>query len=136
MPHRQSGYERGVAMPLFRGATSRVILANLADRVQRRTYAENEAAIHANGGVRSWKEFAAVATRIRRDGYAESSGEVTPGIRGIAAPVFHESRLLAAVSLVTDGQLKLPLEQTREAVIGAARQLSEEIASVDVLVAR
>ncbi len=44
LPHRRAGYERGVAMPLFTGATSRIILANETPTVQRRTYLEHEAA--------------------------------------------------------------------------------------------
>jgi DNA-binding IclR family transcriptional regulator len=126
LPHRRAGYERGVAMPLFLGATSRVILAHEPGRVQRRIYLENEGTIRARGGVSSWKEFAALASRIRRQGFAESESEVTPGVRGIAAPVFQGARLVAALSLVTNTTARgaPSLQDFREQVIQVSRGLS------------
>jgi DNA-binding IclR family transcriptional regulator len=44
-PHSPTSYERGVAMPLFLGATSKVILAHLPDRTLKRVYCANEAVI-------------------------------------------------------------------------------------------
>ena len=38
----QTSYERGVAMPMFLGATSKVILAQLPDRALRSVYLANE----------------------------------------------------------------------------------------------
>ncbi|MEH2479841.1 DNA-binding IclR family transcriptional regulator [Nitrobacteraceae bacterium AZCC 2146] len=40
-----TSYERGVAMPLFLGATSKVILANLPDRTSKSVYLANEETI-------------------------------------------------------------------------------------------
>lgn len=135
LPHRRAGYERGVAMPLFTGATSRIILANETPTVQRRTYLEHEAAIRAAGDASSWKEFAALATRIRAAGYSESTSEVTPGLHGIAAPVFQDQRIVAALSLVSEVDDE-PSKSWRMQVIAAARSLSLSLASADLLVAR
>ena len=125
-PHRSAGYERGVAMPLFVGATSRVILAHETGRVQRRIYLANEEAIRAHAGVSSWNEFAALTASIRRHGFAQSESEVTAGLRGIAAPVLLGSRLAAALTLVTDIAEKdgASLAHCRDAVIAAASSLS------------
>ena len=135
LPHRRAGYERGVAMPLFTGATSRIILANETLTVQRRTYLEHETAIQAAGDAANWKEFAALANRIKAAGYAESTSEVTPGLHGIAAPVFQDKRIVAALSLVSEvGQE--PSKQWPAQIIEAAGALSISLASADLLVAR
>ena len=136
-PHPTVGYERGVGMPLFVGATSRVILANEAPRIQRRIYLENEEDIRAKNGVSDWKGFIALAAAIRRQGYSESESEVTPSVRGIAAPVFQGTKLAAAISLVVDRSIR-PAEvaQWRDRVVGAARELSNTLAMAALPLAR
>ena len=133
LPHPPAGYERGVAMPLFRGATSRVILAHLPARVQRRLHAQHAA---AGGGGADWQAFAAESSAIRRAGYAETVGQVTPAISGVAAPVFQANRLVAALSLVTEAALALPPERTRAEVKDAAGALSQALGLESLLVAR
>lgn len=83
-----SGYERGRAMPLPRGATSRVILANLSAQQLRRTYSQLSADLSKGGFGRTLKEVQENLRTIRNDGYCLTRGEVTPGVIGIAAPVF------------------------------------------------
>jgi DNA-binding IclR family transcriptional regulator len=136
-PHPTVGYERGVGMPLFVGATSRVILANEAPRIQRRIYLENEEDIRSKGLVSGWKEFTALAASIRRQGYAESASEVTPNVRGIAAPIFQATKLAAAVSLVVDASVRPDMvSQWRDHVVIAARDLSETLAMAALPIAR
>lgn len=83
-----SSYERGRAMPLLRGATSRVILAHLSTQQLRRIYGELSGALSEGGFGRTLKEVQDNLRTIREDGYCRSRGEVTPGVTGIAAPVF------------------------------------------------
>ena len=136
-PHPMAGYERGVGMPLFVGATSRVILANEAPRIQRRIYLENEEDIRSKGVVSGWKEFSALAANIRRQGYAESASEVTANVRGIAAPIFQGTQLAAAVSLVVDVSVQPGMvADWRERVIGTAQALSETLALAALPIAR
>ncbi len=136
-PHRAAGYERGVGMPLFVGATSRVILANEAPRIQRRIYLENEEDIRSKGVVSGWKEFIALAATIRRQGYCESESEVTPNVRGIAAPIFQGAKLAAAVSLVVDVSVRpSELARWRDRVVAAARDLSDTLAMAALPIAR
>ena len=136
-PHPTVGYERGVGMPLFVGATSRVILANEAPRIQRRIYLENEEDIRARGMVPDWKAFLAQAATIRRQGYTESESEVTPNLRGIAAPIFQGTRLACAISLVVDVAVR-PTEvaQWRDRVVAAAQDLSRALAQAALPIAR
>lgn len=83
-----SSYERGRAMPLMRGATSRVILAHLSGQQLRRIYGQLSGALSEEGYGRTLKEVQDNLRVIREDGYCRSRGEVTPGVTGIAAPIF------------------------------------------------
>jgi DNA-binding IclR family transcriptional regulator len=99
-PHPPTSYERGVAMPLFLGATSKVILANLPDRTLKRVYQANQPLIHGALGVGDWLQFKAQLREIRRAGYAVTDSEVSKGRIGIAAPIRRSDQLVAGISLV------------------------------------
>ena len=43
--HLPASYERGMEMPIFLGATSKVILAHLPDRILKKTYLNHESTI-------------------------------------------------------------------------------------------
>lgn len=94
-------FSRGFPMPLFRGATSKAILAFLPDRQLMRLYLANQAAVADAGLGADWKAFKAVLRDIRRDGYVASVSEVDRGVFGIAAPVFDpEGRVIGSISCV------------------------------------
>lgn len=97
-----STYERGVALPMFRGATSKAILAHIGDRPLKQVYLEHEQEIRDSAGFASWKLFAAEMKRIREAGAASTDSEVAPGRIGIAAPVFADGQVVAGVSLVLE----------------------------------
>ncbi|HZY16649.1 MAG TPA: helix-turn-helix domain-containing protein [Ramlibacter sp.] len=79
---------RGVPFPLFRGAASLVILANLTLHRIRQTYLSDPARIAAAGLGQSWDEFRLLLAAIRRRGYAVSRSErKTPLVLGIAVPI-------------------------------------------------
>ena len=87
-PQAPISYERGRPMPMLRGASSKVILANLPARAAKRFYAEHGAEARAAGMGADWTEFSAGLQRIRRQGHAVSMGEIDPGRVGLAAPIF------------------------------------------------
>lgn len=79
---------RGVPFPLFRGAASLVILANLTLHRIRQTYLADPARIAEAGLGESWDEFRLLLAAIRRRGYAVSRTErKTPLVLGIAVPI-------------------------------------------------
>jgi DNA-binding IclR family transcriptional regulator len=80
-------YERGLPMPLFRGATSRVILANLPNRQMRRIYDQFVEEIAAYNQGSDWKSFMSNMRVLRQQGYCIARGEVDRGVVGIAAPI-------------------------------------------------
>lgn len=97
-----STYQRGVALPLFRGATSKAILAHIGDRALKQIYLDHEQEIKDAAGFANWKQLATEMAAIREAGAAFTHSEVAPGRIGIAAPVFADGQVIAAVSLVLE----------------------------------
>lgn len=137
-PHPVAAYERGVAMPLFKGATAKAILAHLDERVLKRMYLEYEAQIRAASGCGSWKEFQAELAAIRADGFAVTISEVTANRVGIAAPVHLGKQVVAALSLVLHIREFKGVARKRfpSAVRGAAEALSATASREEIWVTR
>ncbi|QYY29458.1 MULTISPECIES: IclR family transcriptional regulator [Cupriavidus] len=83
-------YERGRPMLMFRGATSRIILAFQQTRMLQAIYEKHHVEIAAAGLGDDWSTFRLGLSRLRRMGYAVSHGEIDPGRVGIAAPILGE----------------------------------------------
>ena len=106
-PQEPVAYERGRPMPLFRGATSKAILAHLPPRKLKSLYENNAEEIG-----QSWDEFRSKLAEIRRCGYAVSRREIDPNRIGLGAPVFDKDRaVLGSLSFA------LSYDRTDEALI-------------------
>ncbi len=100
-PQLPVSYERGRLMPLFRGATSRIILATLTSRTLKSIFAQNEKEIAAAGLGETWAEFRAKLAELRRAGYCITRGDIDAGRVGIAAAIFNDERaVLGSLSFV------------------------------------
>jgi len=94
-------FSRGFPMPLFRGATAKVVLAYLSDHHQRRLYRDERKRIEESGLGASWPEFRAAMMGIREHGYAGTVAEADPGVFGIAAPILAaDGRVIGSLSNV------------------------------------
>jgi DNA-binding IclR family transcriptional regulator len=103
-PQPPVSYERGRLMPLFRGATSKIILAHLPTRMLKALFAANAEEIAAAGLGRDWEEFRQALANVRRAGIAVSRGEIDVGRIGIAAPIFDRDRaILGSLTFVLSG---------------------------------
>ena len=90
----QTSYERGRPRPLMRGATSKVILAQLTTRRLNKLLATADSSDAA---------FRSELALIRKNGYCVARGEVDEGRVGIAVPIsIPEQALIASLSLVID----------------------------------
>jgi len=99
-PQEPVSYERGRLMPLYRGATSKIILAHLRPRTLKALYAHNAVEIASAGLGSDWEHFRRGLAAIRRAGVSVSHGEIDPGRIGVAAPIFDTDRaVLGSVSL-------------------------------------
>ena len=130
------GYERGRLIPLFRGATSKIILANLPVRTLRSLFEQNFPEIAEAGLGEDWDDFRQGLTVLRREGVAVARGELEPGRVGIAAPIFERQAILGSLSFV------LPAERAEDTLIGrlapltvaGAREIERAMDSVAVSV--
>jgi DNA-binding IclR family transcriptional regulator len=83
-----STYERGRARPLLRGAASRIILAYLPAPRVARLFAQQPHEFPAAGLGDTLPQARASLREIRQAGWDMTEGQVTPGVVGIAAPIF------------------------------------------------
>jgi DNA-binding IclR family transcriptional regulator len=118
-PQQPVSYERGRLMPLYRGATSKIILAHLLPRTLKALWVHDAAEIAAAGLGASWEEFRRGLAAIRRTGASVSRGEIDAGRVGVAAPIFDKDRaVLGSLSLA------LPAAQVDDALIGRLQPLT------------
>lgn len=125
---RSLAMQLGSSLPLFVGAAPRAILAFLPPAEQRSSLRTSRLP-----GDPPRPDAAAIQAdieRVRRDGFAVSDGDVTPGIAALGAPVFnHRGELEAAVSI--SGLRSQILESSREAnielITSCARDVSRAL---------
>jgi len=99
-PQEPVSYERGRLMPLYRGATSKIILAHLPTRSLKSLFQHHADEIAAAGLGHTFDEFRTTLAAVRRAGVSVTHGEIDPGRTGIAAPIFDRERgVLGSLSL-------------------------------------
>lgn len=100
-PQSVISYERGRPMPMFRGATSRIILAYQQTRTLQAIYHKHADEIRAAGLGDDWATFRQALSQLRRAGHAVSHGQIDRGRVGLAAPVLNEDgRAIGSLSYV------------------------------------
>lgn len=134
MTDRGTSYERGRPMPFFRGATSKVILAHLPWRLQKKEFENHYADIAEAGMGQDWKTFSSYLRDIRKKGYCISHGEVDAGRLGIAAPVFsQDGQVRHSLSIVAPDPIANTVVEDRLTIniVAAARRISERLRQPD-----
>jgi DNA-binding IclR family transcriptional regulator len=132
--HFAISYERGRLMPLFRGAASKVILANIERRRMRRFFEENSEDIESNGLGGTWEAFRLTLRRIRSHEVYVTRGEIDAGRVGLSIPLLTVAReSFGSISLVVpekdyDRSEKIRTELDSR-LMHAASTLSKRIAS-------
>jgi DNA-binding IclR family transcriptional regulator len=87
-------------MPLLRGAASRIILANLPVRTIALLYERQPRDFASAGLGKTLVAVQELLKHIRKTGWDQTTGEVTEGITGIAAPIFGErDKVLGSLSI-------------------------------------
>ena len=95
------GYERGRPMPMFRGASSKIIFANLPSRSARWFFSRFPEEIAAAGLGSDWEAVKANLRRIRKAGIHVARGEVDSDHVGIAAPIFDpKKKVVGSITMV------------------------------------
>lgn len=94
-------YGRGRPRPLFLAASPKVMLANLPRSSLKRIYEKHAEEISINGMGNNLKDFLNLLTKIRKDGFYYSQGELEPGLGAVAVPIFNaENDCVASLALV------------------------------------
>ena len=119
-------YARGRPMPLFRGATSKVILGWLPERRLTRLYLDHQEEIRKAGLGRTHEAFLASLKAIRRQGYAITRGEVDAGVVGVAVPLFGGERAVLGSLSIAFSESRFP-ERRADARVAQLKQAAEAI---------
>jgi DNA-binding IclR family transcriptional regulator len=93
-------YERGRAMPLYRGATSKIILAHLDRDELRKLIASDAKGLRQHGLPARLEPLLAFLAGLRADRVYATAGEVDAEAMGWAAPIHHGRHLLGSLSVV------------------------------------
>jgi len=122
-----SSYPRGRVMPMNRGAIARTILAHLQSRKARKII-ESFAPESPEEARKAYiSEQVSALRMVRRNGYAIAFGEVTPGVVGVASPIFDEAAEPTGALCMTMRQEDCPRELqalTTQAVPAAANSIT------------
>ena len=121
-----SSYERGTPRPMFRGATSKVILAHLPPRVVANLWRDHRREIAATGLGPGFDDFKAALKALRQEPVNVSSSEVDAGRTGIAAPIFDSNGRIAgslSIVLLAPKNNERAIARLRIAVLAAAREI-------------
>ena len=123
-------YERGRPMPLFRGATSKAILAWLPERRLTRLFLDHQPEIRRAGLGRDRGEFLAALKAIRREGHAITRADVDPGVVGVAVPLFAGERAVIGSLSVVYPERRAParIGEAVSALTRAAQQFQQKLA--------
>ena len=127
-------YSRGMPRPLFLGATSKAILANLGTRQHSRLFLDNPEQVRASNLGQTWDDFRRSLQKLRRQGYVITAEEVDAGIYGLAAPIFDgENKVVGSISCVRPIVERAPstdAEQGRQilAIADCLTQLTKTLA--------
>ena len=129
-PSRRLNFGRGRPLPLFRGSSSKAIIAFLPAARLRRLHQEGQASGDADALAQDWDALYEDALKIRKSGYCLTKGELNSGIEGISAPIFDAGReVIGSLTLIgdVDRMILLREETLTELVRKAARSVSEAL---------
>ncbi|WP_413206006.1 IclR family transcriptional regulator [Rhodospirillum sp. A1_3_36] len=132
-PRIPVSYERGLTMPLFRGATSRAVLAYLPTRALKRLYAANAEAFAEGGLGATWDDALATLRAIRKAEVCVSHGQIDPGRVGIASAVVGGEGVVGSLSIVVNEKdnTQASIDRLADLVADQARALGAALADHD-----
>ncbi|CAI2798303.1 MULTISPECIES: IclR family transcriptional regulator [Pseudomonas] len=126
-------YSRGSPRPLFLGATSKAILANMTSRQHRQLFLENPDEVRASHLGQTWEQFRRALQQLRRQGYVASAAEIDPGVYGLAAPIFDsDGKVLGSISCVRPIEERDNAQEAQqgEQMLALAQTLSQRMAAL------
>ncbi len=124
-------YTRGRPMPLFYGATAKIILANLPERRLVKLFLNHRLEIAKAGLGDEWEDFKKHLAEMRRQGFCISKGEVDLGATGIGTAIFAEDKSVigSLTHVVNDGDKEVDASIMERLIEGCDR-ISLEIGKI------
>jgi DNA-binding IclR family transcriptional regulator len=124
-------YSRGRALPLYRGAASKVILAHLPLRNVRALF-DAESSEFENAGLGSdWKTVRTSLRKIRQQSFSITHGELDSGALGFGSPVLGpDGQVVGSLAYVTQEQTfdQETFDKICAAVKSGAREIEDNLA--------
>lgn len=127
----RSNYDRGRMRSLLHGAASISILAYLPDHQLRKLYSLEREQFDAAGFGATLKDVKCTLKRHRERGWISTTGDLTPGALGVAAPIFDaRSDIMGSLSLTLRESSTTTkfVEQVAERIVFCASVLSKTVA--------
>jgi DNA-binding IclR family transcriptional regulator len=123
-------YERGRAMPLYRGATSKIILAHLDADMLRELTKSDAAELRRAGLPSSFEALSQAMAALRADKVCATAGEVDREAMGWAAALHQGRHLLGSLSVVLSRSAPNPSPQRiADQVLRAALRIEGRLES-------
>ena len=124
-------YTRGRPMPLFYGATAKIILANLPERRLVKLFLNHRIEIAKAGLGEEWEDFKMHLAEMRRQGYCISKGEVDADVTGVGTAIFAEDKSVigSLTHVVKDGNKAIDAA-IMELLIEGCDRVSSEIGKI------
>ncbi|SDB03036.1 transcriptional regulator, IclR family [Pseudomonas sp. NFACC23-1] len=126
-------YSRGSPRPLFLGATSKAILANMTSRQHSQLFLDHPDEVRASQLGQTWEAFRRSLQQLRRQGYVASAGEVDAGVYGLAAPIFDgDGKVVGSISCVRPVRERDSAQEETQGqqILALAQELSQRMAAL------
>jgi DNA-binding IclR family transcriptional regulator len=116
---------------LYRGATSKIILAHLPPKKVAELFAKDHAALQAAGLADSLDDLNALLKAWRNAGSVTTVAEIDPHNVGCAVALLHGKRVLGSLSVVLPASALSPDQQARNLreLHSAARRIEARMAA-------
>jgi DNA-binding IclR family transcriptional regulator len=118
-------YERGRAMPMYRGATSKIILAFLKRDALAALWQRQKREMARAGLPGSFEALCEALAPLREERICVTANEVDQDAQGFAAPILDGAQVLGSVSVVLPASSIKPAQRAR--VIGKVLETAARI---------
>ena len=119
-------YNRGRPHPIYKGATTKMIVSHLPKSKIRKIYDTYETKIIGENIASNWEEYYQQLSTFKKQEFAVAYGELDNSLVGVAAPVFINNQIMGAITLVIPEYrlVILNLEKIIQFVIISAKEIS------------
>ncbi|MBO32449.1 MAG: IclR family transcriptional regulator [Rhodospirillaceae bacterium] len=124
-------FTRGRPMPLFYGATAKIILANLPERQLVKLFLNHRIEIAKAGLGEEWEDFKEALAEIRRNDFCITHSEIDPGLIGVGSAVFaDDKKVIASLTYITEDRGQMIEGWIPELLVKCSAEITEELASI------